>query len=166
MNRSRCSHEGRLLECAFEGSSEVSALIAAVEQGGQLFIRGVCADCGNLVEREYGAVRTLPALEATLKASCRIASGDEILPWTADEHEGIPAHIYIVHPGEGLKGVCGLRGMAFIGIHSPTKQFVYECHCGFQWQVCAQDLGQMIGRGLHRSFAARRAMFSHPAVAD
>jgi len=146
-----CMHNGQLcpMECA------VQKLSRAVVQGEQFFVRGTCTECGILVEREYVPITTLPMLEAMLQAN-DVSAKPTNIPWDLTEDCGIPAHIYIVHPGEGLAGICGRDGMKFSGIDSRHKQLVYRCRCGFEWQVCHDDLNQLLILGMHKSMAERR----------
>jgi hypothetical protein len=151
-----CRHDGRIEVC----NLPVADIVAAIQDGEEFSGRGACVTCGNLVEREYGVSATLPILQAELLKTNSLAVDTQVLPWPAGVESGVPAEIYVVHPGEGLTGACGRNGMALSGIHGATKQFVYRCRCGFDWLVCAQDLGQMIVQGLHKSLAARRALYS------
>jgi hypothetical protein len=148
-----CPHDGRIVECSFA----VSDIIAAIQEGKELFAHGLCLACGNFVERKYQVTATLPTLQAELLKASSV-NDKQVIPWEADGESGIPAEIYVVHAGDGLTGACGRNGMALSGIDSATKQFVYRCRCGFEWLICAQDLSQMLVQGLHRSLAARRLL--------
>jgi hypothetical protein len=153
-----CRHDGPIVEC----NLAVSDIIAAILEGADFVAYGTCLTCGNRVERAYSASATLPTLGAELLKTNSLVADKQVLPWSADLESGVPAEIYVVHAGEGLTGACGRNGMALAGIHGATKQFVYGCRCGFEWLVCAQDLGQMIVQGLHKSAAARRGLYSAP----
>ncbi len=152
-HRKTCAHAGRIIEC----SITFPDIVGAVEEGKEFFVHGTCAICGDLIEREYGAVATLPRLQAELVKTTLLTGDTQVLPWSLAD-ACIPAEVYVVHPGEGLTGICGLRGLSLRGVHAASEQFVYQCGCGFKWRLCAHDLGQMIVLGLHRSAAARRAL--------
>src|SRR6266478_1713677 len=96
-----CAHEGKLEN----PSISVADVHAAISEGREFFVHGACASCGNLVEREYGAIATLPTLQAELIKTASLAADTQVLPWPAGERYA-PAAIYFVHRGEGLTGVC------------------------------------------------------------
>jgi hypothetical protein len=60
-----CEHQGRLTNA----DCDVQELRRRHSRRARL--RGTCSDCGNLVEREYGSIRTLPVLEANTRACLR-----------------------------------------------------------------------------------------------
>lgn len=150
-----CHHEGPIAECRFD----MSDIIAAIQEGKEFRIHGSCLLCGSFIEREYNAGPTLPTLHAELLQPSSLVPVTEVLPWTAGAAAGVPAEIFVVHPGAGLIGACGRNGMALSGISCATKEFIYKCRCGFEWPVAAHDLDQMIVQGLYKSMAARRALF-------
>jgi hypothetical protein len=155
-----CRHEGAIADCGFD----ISEVIAAVREGKEFYVHGTCQVCGNFVEREYSAGPTLATLQAELlKTSSLLVLDTEVHRWTTGAHTGIPAEIFVVHPGEGMTGACGRNGMALLGVRAATKEFVYKCKCGFEWSFCAHDIDQMIVQGLHKSMAARRAPYLQKA---
>lgn len=148
--RRHCTHEGPLADL----NIELGAILSSLESGEQFFVRGSCKLCGELVEREYAILQTLPLMSAQLFPLAGVAPEAPIASVTL---AGVPAQLFMVHGDVIREGTCGLTGMDFIGVNANTKRFRYRCTCGFEWELCASDLEQAVTiQKLHKSAAARR----------
>lgn len=151
-----CRHEGPLVDVEVD----VSRILSTIESGEQLFVYGSCGLCGELIEREYAILRTLPQMAARLFPSEHITTEISLplpVPLT-----GAPSALFMVHADVVQLGTCGLAGMNFMGVNAITKAFRYRCACGFEWELCASDLEQAVAiQGLHKSAAARRFQNHH-----